>query len=88
MPHEFAGRVAIVTGAGKGIGQATAIAFSKLGTHVVLSGQSQEPLMQTLALVQAAAEGASWLSGMWRRKRPRERLCRSHSRTSAASTSP
>ena len=52
MAHEFAGRVALVTGAGKGIGQATAIAFSKLGTHVVLSGQSQEPLMQTLALVQ------------------------------------
>ena len=51
MPHEFAGRVAIVTGAGKGIGQATAIAFSKLGARVVLSGQSQEPLMQTLALV-------------------------------------
>ena len=45
------GKVAIVTGAGKGIGQATAIAFSRLGAHVVLSGQSKDPLMQTLALV-------------------------------------
>jgi NAD(P)-dependent dehydrogenase (short-subunit alcohol dehydrogenase family) len=51
MTQEFAGRVVIVTGAGKGIGQATAIAFSRLGAHVVLSGQSKDPLMQTLALV-------------------------------------
>jgi NAD(P)-dependent dehydrogenase (short-subunit alcohol dehydrogenase family) len=51
MAQEFAGRVVIVTGAGKGIGQATAIAFSRLGAHVVLSGQSKDPLMQTLALV-------------------------------------
>jgi NAD(P)-dependent dehydrogenase (short-subunit alcohol dehydrogenase family) len=48
----FADRVAIVTGAGKGIGQATAIAFSTLGAQVVLSGQSKEPLLQTLALIE------------------------------------
>ena len=54
MSHEFAGRVVVVTGAGKGIGQATAIAFSKLGAQVVLSGQSKESLMQTLALIEAS----------------------------------
>jgi NAD(P)-dependent dehydrogenase (short-subunit alcohol dehydrogenase family) len=54
MPDEFADRVVIVTGAGKGIGQATAIAFSKLGARVVLSGQSKEQLMQTLALIEAS----------------------------------
>jgi NAD(P)-dependent dehydrogenase (short-subunit alcohol dehydrogenase family) len=48
----FHDRVAIVTGAGKGIGQATAIAFSKLGAAVVLCGQSKEPLMETLALIE------------------------------------
>ncbi len=48
----FRDRVAIVTGAGKGIGQATAIAFSKLGAAVVLCGQSKEPLLETLALIE------------------------------------
>jgi NAD(P)-dependent dehydrogenase (short-subunit alcohol dehydrogenase family) len=52
MPPDLTGRVAIVTGAGKGIGQATAFAFSKAGSHLVLSGQSREPLLQTLALIQ------------------------------------
>lgn len=51
MQNGFAGRVVIVTGAGKGIGQATAIAFATLGANVVLSGQSKEPLMETQALI-------------------------------------
>jgi NAD(P)-dependent dehydrogenase (short-subunit alcohol dehydrogenase family) len=49
---EFAGRVAIVTGAGKGIGQSTAIAFSTLGANLVLSGQSEEPLTETRVLIE------------------------------------
>jgi len=52
--HDFTDRVAIVTGAGKGIGQATAIAFSALGASVVLCGQSKEPLQQTLALIEGS----------------------------------
>ena len=52
QPRAFSDRVAIVTGAGKGIGQATAVAFSALGASVVLSGQSKESLMQTMALIE------------------------------------
>jgi NAD(P)-dependent dehydrogenase (short-subunit alcohol dehydrogenase family) len=76
MAQEFAGRVVIVTGAGKGIGQATAIAFAKQGSHVVLSGQSKEPLMQTLALIEECGEKAPRLLAMLRPKTPRNRRCR------------
>ena len=59
----FAGRVAIVTGAGKGIGQATAVAFAALGANVVLSGQTREPLMQTQSLIERAGGKALMVIG-------------------------
>lgn len=60
---EFSGRVAIVTGAGKGIGQSTAIAFANLGAHVVLSGQSEAPLRQTCALIEESGGRAAVIVG-------------------------
>jgi NAD(P)-dependent dehydrogenase (short-subunit alcohol dehydrogenase family) len=50
----FADRVAIVTGAGKGIGQATAVAFAKMGAKLVLNGRSKAPLEETVALIKKA----------------------------------
>jgi len=48
----FSGKVALITGAGKGIGQATALEFAKLGANVVLNGRSKAPLEETLNQVE------------------------------------
>ena len=50
----FSGRVALITGSGKGIGQATAIEFAKLGANVVLNGRSKAPLEDTVKQVEKA----------------------------------
>ncbi len=42
-------KIAIVTGAGSGIGRATALALLDDGYHVVLAGRRREPLEQTAA---------------------------------------
>lgn len=44
---DFRERVAVVTGAGKGIGRNVAIAFAKAGAHVVLAGRHRETLDAT-----------------------------------------
>ena len=43
------GRVAVVTGAGTGIGRAAALALLGDGYRVVLAGRRAEPLQQTMA---------------------------------------
>ena len=43
------GRVAIITGAGRGIGKATALAFLTDGYRVALAGRQREPLERTAA---------------------------------------
>ena len=49
-------KTAIVTGAGTGIGKATALAFLRAGWNVVLAGRRQELLRQTKAEAPAGAE--------------------------------
>ena len=49
---QFGDRVGLVTGAGKGIGRACALAFSKLGATVILNGQSEAPLAETLGAIE------------------------------------
>ena len=44
------GRVAVVTGGGTGIGQATALALTRLGATVAVLGRRPEPLAETVSL--------------------------------------
>ena len=56
MPHP--NKVAIVTGAGTGIGKATALALLHKGYDVVLAGRRLEPLQQVIADAGLSAERA------------------------------
>jgi NAD(P)-dependent dehydrogenase (short-subunit alcohol dehydrogenase family) len=52
----LAGKVAIVTGAGSGIGRAVTLAFAKAGAKVVLAGRRREALDETVKLAGGTAE--------------------------------
>jgi NAD(P)-dependent dehydrogenase (short-subunit alcohol dehydrogenase family) len=50
-PHEFSGRTALVTGAGSGIGAATAIELAARGAKVALMGRDPITLERTAAAI-------------------------------------
>jgi NAD(P)-dependent dehydrogenase (short-subunit alcohol dehydrogenase family) len=50
------GKVAVVTGAGSGIGRASALALLDAGWRVVLAGRRPEPLAETIAAAKVPAE--------------------------------
>jgi NAD(P)-dependent dehydrogenase (short-subunit alcohol dehydrogenase family) len=52
------GKVAIITGAGSGIGRAVALAFLKDGYRVALASRRKEPLAETATLAGAAGRNA------------------------------
>jgi NAD(P)-dependent dehydrogenase (short-subunit alcohol dehydrogenase family) len=49
----LAGKIAIITGGGTGIGRATAILFAQEGAHVIIAGRRVEPLIETVAHIRS-----------------------------------
>jgi NAD(P)-dependent dehydrogenase (short-subunit alcohol dehydrogenase family) len=56
---DLSGRVALITGASRGIGEATARLLAEQGAHVVISSRKQEDLDQVAASIEAAGGKAT-----------------------------
>ncbi|MDP2986554.1 SDR family oxidoreductase [Hydrogenophaga sp.] len=58
MASDTSKRIALVTGAGTGIGRAVALGLLQDGFHVVLTGRRPEPLAEVAAIAEAAGQNA------------------------------
>ena len=51
MKNKLKGKVAVITGSGRGIGKAIAVEFAKQGVSVVLNGRNEDRLKETETLI-------------------------------------
>jgi NAD(P)-dependent dehydrogenase (short-subunit alcohol dehydrogenase family) len=59
----LSGQIAVITGAGRGIGRAIALKLAELGAHVVLCGRSRPALEETAAAIEQTGSKISEKSG-------------------------
>ncbi|QJD78489.1 SDR family NAD(P)-dependent oxidoreductase [Spirosoma rhododendri] len=60
MP-DFAGKIVFITGAGSGIGRATALAFAKAGAYVVVTDINEISGQETVAIIEQLGQEAQFL---------------------------
>src|SRR5579872_5149044 len=61
MPGVLSGRVALITGASRGLGAAVAVELARLGAHVVITARTQGGLEETDDAVRALGGAATLL---------------------------
>ena len=74
MERPLAGKVALVTGGGTGIGRATAIRLARLGALVAVSGRREAPLRDTVAAIDSDNGRAIAIAGDVTREPDAERM--------------
>jgi NAD(P)-dependent dehydrogenase (short-subunit alcohol dehydrogenase family) len=62
MAEEFSGKIALVTGAGSGIGRASALALAKKGAHVVVADVALEAGQATAHLIEGVGGEATFVA--------------------------
>ena len=88
VPFDLDGAVAVLTGAGSGIGRATALSFAARGARVAVSDVDEARAEETAALVAGRGRRGDRARGRRRARRPTSKRCATGaSSDSAASTS-